>query len=100
MNWSIAPGRRGEADDVTTRLSDGATVLAIFPGNPYLVVTDAWPMTDRFSGWENPFLVEKREDAVADDPDILASSWNATASTGSEKGSPGGPSRRHRTGPS
>lgn len=36
--------------------SDDATVLAIFPGNPYIVATSRHPFgTDR-SLWENPFM--------------------------------------------
>lgn len=34
-------------------LSDPATVLAIFPGYPFKVVTNAWAVR---SAWENPFL--------------------------------------------
>lgn len=48
--------RKAGPTEVTTRLSDSATVLAIFPGSPYLVVTDARPITSRPSGWENPFM--------------------------------------------
>lgn len=37
-------------------LSDSAQVLAIFPGNPYLVVTN-YRITDGVrSAWENPFM--------------------------------------------
>ncbi len=37
---------------------DSATVLAIFEGDPiHRVVTDARPISDRPSGWANPFLV-------------------------------------------
>ena len=35
---------------------DSALVLAIFPGNPYLVVTDSRPIGRVRSGWRNPFL--------------------------------------------
>jgi hypothetical protein len=48
--------RKGRMVDVTTALSDGATVLAIFAGDPYLVVTDARPRGDLVSGWVNPFM--------------------------------------------
>jgi len=42
--------------EVTTRLSDPATVLAILPGNPYFVVTDARPIGHVISRWANPFM--------------------------------------------
>jgi len=48
--------RSGRMVDVTERVSDPATVLAIFPGNPYLVVTDARPLGNGVSGWVNPFM--------------------------------------------
>jgi hypothetical protein len=41
---------------VTTPLSDPATVLAIFAGDPYFVVTNARPLTSLVSGWVNPFM--------------------------------------------
>jgi hypothetical protein len=28
--------------------------MAIFPGNPYLIVTSAQPLTSLRSGWHNP----------------------------------------------
>lgn len=49
--------RGGKLVDVTSRLSDPATVLAIFPGDPTMVVTDARPITELVSAWENPFMV-------------------------------------------
>jgi hypothetical protein len=42
--------------EITERLADPATVLAIFPGNPYLVVTNARPVGGATSSWENPFM--------------------------------------------
>ena len=42
--------------DVTQPLSDPATVLAIFPGDPYFVVTDARPVGSVVSEWANPFM--------------------------------------------
>ena len=36
--------------------SDPATVLAIFPGVPYLVVTSRGLWANVTSGWENPFM--------------------------------------------
>jgi len=51
--------RRGERVEVTSPLSDDATVLAIFPGEPYKVMTDARPVTPLRSRWENPFFAGK-----------------------------------------
>jgi hypothetical protein len=39
----------------TTRLDDAATVVAIFPGTPYLVVTDSGIISGGRTSWENPF---------------------------------------------
>jgi hypothetical protein len=39
-----------------TRLSDPATVLAIFPGIAYMVITDAQPIGNTRSAWVNPFM--------------------------------------------
>jgi hypothetical protein len=36
------------------RVQDGAAVMAIFPGDPYLIVTSAQPLTSLRSGWHNP----------------------------------------------
>lgn len=48
-------GRRGHEREVP--LSDPATVLAIFPGNPYFVFTDKGPyLGNARSMWENPFM--------------------------------------------
>ncbi len=40
----------------TEKLEDPAMVVAIFPGAPYLVVTDSGVSYGQRSGWENPFL--------------------------------------------
>ncbi len=48
--------RKGKKVEVPTGISDAATVLAIFAGSPYLVVTDARPIRDVASAWVNPFL--------------------------------------------
>jgi hypothetical protein len=56
--------RRGQTLDVTERLSDGATVLAIFAAVPYFVVTDAPPIGRAASAWSNPFM--------AGDPHVLS----------------------------
>ena len=50
------PKKRSFSPSKETFLSDSATVLAIFPGNPYLVVTDQRNPTEVRSAWENPFL--------------------------------------------
>jgi hypothetical protein len=48
--------RRHRVVETTQPLSDPATVLAILPGTPYFVVTDARPLGDVVSAWENPFM--------------------------------------------
>ena len=48
--------RKGGTVDVTQSLSDAATVLAILPGNPYFVITDARPIGHAVSAWANPFM--------------------------------------------
>jgi hypothetical protein len=48
----------------TTQLSDPATILAIFPGDPYLVVTDAAPLGKVQSKWVNPFLAGRPKRVV------------------------------------
>lgn len=47
---------KGRTIERTTRLSDPATVLAIFPGNPYVVVTNHMRPRNMRSTWANPFL--------------------------------------------
>jgi hypothetical protein len=47
---------RGLAVERTTRRRDPARVLAIFEGNPYIVVTDARPLGSTASEWANPFI--------------------------------------------
>jgi len=66
-NWRATVGERlrgsktvrrrvkGGVLNVTTRLSDNATVLAIFVGHPCKVVTDAHPIGAVASAWDNPF---------------------------------------------
>lgn len=48
--------RRGQPIVTSSPLSDAALVLAIFPGNPYLVVTDAHPLGAAPSAWVNPLM--------------------------------------------
>jgi len=62
--------KRRKAGRVTVRtpLSDPAIVLAIFPGDPYMVVTHARPITDMHSEWSNPFMAGRPSDVVYFDP--------------------------------
>lgn len=48
--------RRGNAHQRTMFLSDPAMVLAIFPGDPYFVVTNHRIAGNLRSAWENPFM--------------------------------------------
>jgi hypothetical protein len=50
--------RRGKGGnvEVTTPLADPATVLAIFPGATFYVVTNARPIGQVVSNWLNPFM--------------------------------------------
>ena len=50
--------RRGELIERTETLSSASRVLAIYPGSPFTVVTDAQPITSAASDWANPFTVE------------------------------------------
>jgi hypothetical protein len=52
--------RKGGAVEITSPLSDPAKVLAIFPGDPYLILTDARPLTPLVSHRENPFMQSER----------------------------------------
>ncbi len=47
--------RRGRLVEHTETLTDAARVLAIYPGTPAHVVTDAQPITGTPSAWANPF---------------------------------------------
>ena len=55
------PGRRGPASAPARRVSDTATVQAIFDaGEAYLVVTDAPPVGGADdSTWDNPFSIRR-----------------------------------------
>jgi hypothetical protein len=50
--------RRGELIERTEILSSTSLVLAIYPGSPFTVVTDAQPITSAPSEWANPFTAE------------------------------------------
>jgi hypothetical protein len=47
--------RRGELLERTETLASAARVLAIYPGTPFVVVTDAQPITGTPSEWADPF---------------------------------------------
>jgi hypothetical protein len=47
--------RRGELIERTEHLSSSSRVLAVYPGTPFTVVTDAQPITGTPSEWANPF---------------------------------------------
>jgi hypothetical protein len=49
--------RRGELIERTETLASPTLVLAIYPGTPSVVVTDAQPITGAASEWANPFTV-------------------------------------------
>jgi hypothetical protein len=53
---TVRPKGRPFVSTETTPLSDPATVLAIFAGIPYMVVTDARPLGAVLSSWANPFM--------------------------------------------
>jgi hypothetical protein len=50
--------RRGELIERTEHLSSSSRVLAVYPGTPFVVVTDAQPITGAPSEWANPFLAQ------------------------------------------
>ena len=50
--------RRGELIERTEELSSPSRVLAVYPGAPFVVVTDAQPITGTPSEWANPFTVQ------------------------------------------
>ncbi|MCO7220331.1 hypothetical protein [Klenkia sp. PcliD-1-E] len=50
--------RRGELLEHTVELTSATRVLAVYPGRPCTVVTDAAPITGAASEWANPFTAE------------------------------------------
>ena len=61
----VRVGRRGgEYIEISEQLKDLATVRAIFPGDPYMVVTDARRLGPFISYWNNPFTVGQPTDIV------------------------------------
>ncbi|MGY1706254.1 hypothetical protein ACI79C_16945 [Geodermatophilus sp. SYSU D00697] len=53
--------RRGELVERTEHLSSSSRVLAVYPGTPFVVVTDAAPITGAPSEWANPFSATPEE---------------------------------------
>ena len=53
--------RRGELLERTETLRSTTRVLAIYPGTPFVVVTDAQPITGTPSEWANPFLAHPEQ---------------------------------------
>ena len=53
--------RRGELIERTEQLSSSSRVLAIYPGESFVVVTDAQPITGAPSEWANPFTARPEE---------------------------------------
>ena len=58
--------RRGELVERTETLTDPARVLAVYPGPPHVVVTDAQPITGTASAWANPFPARPDEVVLFD----------------------------------
>ncbi len=58
--------RRGELVERTEAFADPARVLAVYPGAPYVVVTDAPPITGTVSAWANPFPASPDEVVLFD----------------------------------
>jgi hypothetical protein len=50
--------RRGELIEHSEELTSASRVLAVYPGTPFTVVTDAQPITGTPSEWANPFTVQ------------------------------------------
>ena len=60
--------RRGELIEHTETLSSSSRVLAVYPGTPFVVVTDAQPITGTPSEWANPFTARPDEVTLFDAP--------------------------------
>jgi hypothetical protein len=52
--WEAAVGELLVRVKPAPRVQDSASVMAIFPGDPYLIVTSAQPLTSLRSSWNNP----------------------------------------------
>jgi hypothetical protein len=53
--------RRGELIERTEPLTSTSRVLAVYPGSPFTVVTDAQPITSAASEWANPFTAQAEQ---------------------------------------
>jgi hypothetical protein len=60
--------RCGELIEHTEQLSSPTRVLAVYPGRPFTVVTDAQPITGTPSEWANPFTAEPDQVTLFDAP--------------------------------
>ena len=60
--------RRGELIERTETSSSGCRVLAVYPGAPFTVVTDASPITGVASEWANPFTAQPERVTLFDRP--------------------------------
>lgn len=58
--------RRGELVEHTEVLVSPTRVLAVYPGTPHVVVTDAQPITGAPSEWANPFTAHPDEVVLFD----------------------------------
>lgn len=56
MHGEKIPNPRRKQRAWTEKVSDPATVQAIFPDVPWIVVTDKRPIGTARSAWENPFM--------------------------------------------
>jgi hypothetical protein len=52
---------KGRSVETSQALADAAMVLAIFPGDPFMVVTNHRLVGNTGSRWENPFLAGRPE---------------------------------------
>jgi hypothetical protein len=52
----------------TETLTSTTRVLAVYPGTPFMVVTDAQPITGTPSEWANPFPTRPDEVTLFDGP--------------------------------
>jgi hypothetical protein len=52
--WEAAVGELLVRVKPIPRVQDSAAVMAIFPGDPFLIVTSAQPLTSLRSSWNNP----------------------------------------------
>ncbi|MGY1747527.1 hypothetical protein [Blastococcus sp. SYSU D00695] len=58
--------RRGELVERTEVLTSATRVLAVYPGTPHVVVTDAQPITGAASEWANPFTATPERTVLFD----------------------------------